>query len=89
MPSPRSSRSAGDRPASYSDDRAKLDAFRDKEAMRLEQSIFKQTKRKADAEREIARVEALGGRYLSVGQGLYPRALAELDDAPPDGPEPR
>jgi DNA processing protein len=38
---------------------------------------------KADAEREIARVEALGGRYLSIGQGLYPRALAELDDAPP------
>ena len=36
-----------------------------------------------DAEREIARVEALGGRYLSLGQGLYPRALAELDDAPP------
>ena len=37
----------------------------------------------ADAEREIARVEALGGRYLILGQGLYPRALAELDDAPP------
>ena len=37
----------------------------------------------ADAEREIARVEALGGRYLVLGQGLYPRALAELDDAPP------
>ena len=37
----------------------------------------------SDAEREIARVEALGGRYLSIGQGLYPRALAELDDAPP------
>ena len=37
----------------------------------------------ADAEREIARVKALGGRYLSIGQGLYPRALAELDDAPP------
>ena len=37
----------------------------------------------ADAEREIAGVEALGGRYLSIGQGLYPRALAELDDAPP------
>jgi len=36
-----------------------------------------------DAEREIARVEALGGRYLVLGQGLYPRALAELDDAPP------
>ena len=37
----------------------------------------------ADAEREVARVEALGGRYLSIGKGMYPRALAELDDAPP------
>ena len=37
----------------------------------------------ADAAREIARVEALSGRYLSIGQGLYPRALAELDDPPP------
>ena len=36
-----------------------------------------------DAEGEIARVEAFGGRYLVLGQGLYPRALAELDDAPP------
>ena len=36
-----------------------------------------------DAEREIARVEKLGARYLALGQGLYPRALAELDDAPP------
>jgi len=36
-----------------------------------------------DAEREVARIEALGGRYLLLGQGLYPRALAELDDAPP------
>ena len=35
------------------------------------------------AEREAARVEALGARYLSIGQGLYPRLLAELDDAPP------
>ena len=38
---------------------------------------------RSDAEREIARVEQLGGRYLALGQGLYPRALAELDDAPP------
>ena len=38
---------------------------------------------RGEAEREIARVEALGGRYLVLGQGLYPRALAELDDAPP------
>ena len=35
------------------------------------------------AERELARVEALGARYLVLGQGLYPRALAEIDDAPP------
>ena len=38
---------------------------------------------RADAEREMARVEAIGARYLVLGQGLYPRALAELDDAPP------
>jgi DNA processing protein len=38
---------------------------------------------RAEAEREIARVEALGARYLVLGQGLYPRALAEMDDAPP------
>ncbi len=37
----------------------------------------------AAANAEIARVEALGARYLSIGQGLYPRALAELSDAPP------
>ncbi len=37
----------------------------------------------AAAEREMAAVEALGARYLSVGQGLYPRALAELENAPP------
>ncbi|UUR08061.1 DNA-processing protein DprA [Sphingomonas glaciei] len=35
------------------------------------------------AERERARVEALGGRYLSLGQGLYPSLLAESDNAPP------
>jgi DNA processing protein len=35
------------------------------------------------AEREAAQVEALGARYLTIGQGLYPRLLAELDDAPP------
>ncbi|MDQ3145048.1 MAG: DNA-processing protein DprA, partial [Pseudomonadota bacterium] len=35
------------------------------------------------AEREIARVEALGARFLSNGQVLYPRALAELENAPP------
>ena len=37
----------------------------------------------ADAEREKARVEKFGARYLALGQGLYPRLLAELDDAPP------
>ena len=29
------------------------------------------------------RVEKLGARYLALGQGLYPRLLAELEDAPP------
>jgi DNA processing protein len=38
---------------------------------------------RADAEREIAQVEKLGARYLTLGQGLYPRLLAELEDAPP------
>lgn len=38
---------------------------------------------KADAEREIARVETFGARFLAIGQGLYPRLLAELEDAPP------
>jgi DNA processing protein len=37
----------------------------------------------SDAEREIARVEKLGARFLALGQGLYPRLLAELEDAPP------
>ena len=36
-----------------------------------------------DAEREIARVEKLGAKYVALGQGLYPRLLAELEDAPP------
>ena len=35
------------------------------------------------AEREMAAVEKLGARYLALGQGLYPRLLAEMDDAPP------
>jgi DNA processing protein len=35
------------------------------------------------AEREAAKVEKLGARYLVLGQGLYPSLLAELDDAPP------
>ena len=37
----------------------------------------------AEAEREVARVEKLGARFLALGQGLYPRLLAELEDAPP------
>jgi DNA processing protein len=37
----------------------------------------------ANAERELATVDKLGGRYLALGQGLYPRLLAELPDAPP------
>ena len=36
-----------------------------------------------DAQREIERVERLGAKYLVFAQGLYPRLLAELDDAPP------
>ncbi len=35
------------------------------------------------AEREIEHVEKLGARFLTLGQGLYPRLLAELEDAPP------
>ena len=38
---------------------------------------------KDKAEREAAAVESLGGRYMILGQGLYPRALAELENAPP------
>ena len=37
----------------------------------------------ADAEREIAKVEKLGAKFLALGQGLYPRLLAEMEDAPP------
>jgi DNA processing protein len=37
----------------------------------------------AEAEREIAKVEKLGAKWLGLGQGLYPRLLAELEDAPP------
>jgi len=37
----------------------------------------------ADAEREISRVDKLGAKWLVLGQGLYPRLLAELEDAPP------
>jgi len=38
---------------------------------------------RSEVEKEIVRLDGLGGRYLVLGQGLYPRALAELDDAPP------
>jgi DNA processing protein len=38
---------------------------------------------KNKAEREIEEVEKAGARYLVSGQGLYPRALAELENAPP------
>ena len=38
---------------------------------------------KGEAEREIARTEKIGARYLLMGQGLYPRLLAEADDSPP------
>jgi DNA processing protein len=36
-----------------------------------------------DVAAEIEAVEKLGARYLFLGQGLYPRLLAELDTAPP------
>ncbi len=38
---------------------------------------------RGEAEREIARVEKFGAKYLTLGQGLYPRLLSELEDAPP------
>ena len=37
----------------------------------------------SEARREIEQVEALGARYLALGQGLYPRALAAMEGAPP------
>jgi DNA processing protein len=39
--------------------------------------------RREDAEREAEKVDRLGARFLILGQGLYPRPLAELEDAPP------
>ncbi len=38
---------------------------------------------KDSAEQELAAVERLGARYLTIGQGLYPSALVELENAPP------
>lgn len=37
----------------------------------------------AAIEREMAAVARLGARYLFLGQGLYPRLLAEIESAPP------
>jgi DNA processing protein len=39
--------------------------------------------RREDAEGEIATVDKLGAKFLALGQGLYPRLLAEMEDAPP------
>ena len=36
-----------------------------------------------EAEREIASAAKFGAKFLALGQGLYPRLLAELEDAPP------
>ena len=38
---------------------------------------------RSEAEREATAVDRLGARYLVLGQGLYPRLLAEMEDAPP------
>ena len=38
---------------------------------------------KSAAEREFSAVDRAGARYLVLGQGLYPRALAEMENAPP------
>ena len=35
------------------------------------------------AEREVRTDEKLGAKYLAIGQGLYPRLLSEIEDAPP------
>ncbi|MEQ7872495.1 DNA-processing protein DprA [Sphingomonas sp. ASV193] len=37
----------------------------------------------ADAEREIAAVARLGASWLAIGTAGYPRALAEIENAPP------
>lgn len=36
-----------------------------------------------EAGREVATVEKLGAKFLALGQGLYPRLLSEMEDAPP------
>jgi len=38
---------------------------------------------KADAEREMAGLAALGARLIAIGEDDYPPALAAIDDAPP------
>jgi DNA processing protein len=38
---------------------------------------------RAQAQREIAEIDRLGGRLVAWGEALYPKALATLDDAPP------
>lgn len=38
---------------------------------------------RSDLTREIARLEAIGGRMVALGDADYPRRLAEIDDAPP------
>ncbi len=38
---------------------------------------------RAEIEREMERVDQLGARYLFLGQGLYPLALGEVENAPP------
>ena len=38
---------------------------------------------RAAVEREMEQVARLGARYLFLGQGLYPRLLAEVETAPP------
>lgn len=38
---------------------------------------------RADAERELAAIEALGGRFLCRDEPGYPPALAAIEDAPP------
>ncbi len=41
------------------------------------------TTSKADAERELERTDALGGRMVFLGDAGYPPLLAMMDDAPP------
>lgn len=41
------------------------------------------TPTRAEAEREIAALEKLGGRFLVIGEKPYPALLATADDAPP------